>query len=188
MICLEALKSLSTAQTITTLSYSHLFFLSYHKGHNWTREKGTFTLPFRWFKYHQKQHSDYKYNMFGNNCFSIFEKNRNFIHIREMKQTFFLCCEQNVAVRHWEWAWNTEHCVRSSGFTRSPAPGHALLWQIFWMNESPAASLLQKWGKYFLIFHAAVQFSKHFYPSVTKWWKCVRKHCPLECSGRNVFF
>lgn len=121
MICLEALKSLSAAQTITTLSYSHLFFLSYHKGHNWTREKGTFTLPFRWFKYHQKQHSDYKYNMFGNNCFSIFEKNRNFIHIREMKKTFFLCCEQNVAVRHWE--VSVEHRALCSLFRFHQKPG-----------------------------------------------------------------
>lgn len=37
-----------------------------------------------------------------------------------------------------------------------------------WRNQSPAASSLQKSGKYFLIFRAAVTFPKTLHPSATK--------------------
>lgn len=39
---------------------------------------------------------------------------------------------------------------------------HSLLQSVLWMNKTPAAGLHQKRGKYFLIFHGAVNFSQKF--------------------------
>lgn len=47
--------------------------------------------------------------------------------------------------------------------------GQSLPSDAFWRNQSPAASSLQKSGKYFLIFRAAVTFPKTLHPSATKW-------------------
>jgi len=92
--------------------------------------------------------------------------------------------------------WSTGKWMLRVENTNSPsvlpnlrrAHNHSVLWEVFRMNKSPAASLLQKWGEYFFIFLAAVNFSKTLHPSGTKWWKCVIKQRPLEYSGRNVVF